>query len=42
MAETKRFKFDLPALRVLENEHQYLSYLMDGWHTSTPINYKFH
>lgn len=29
---TKRFKFDLPALRVLENEHQYLSYLMGEWH----------
>ncbi|MHA6258812.1 hemerythrin domain-containing protein [Sporosarcina sp. CAU 1771] len=27
------FKFDLPALRVLENEHRYLTYLMDGWHT---------
>lgn len=27
------FKFDLLALRVLENEHRYLSYLMDGWHT---------
>lgn len=30
--ETKRFKFDLPALQVLENEHQYLTYLMDNWH----------
>lgn len=33
MVEARKFKFDLPALRVLENEHQYLSYLMDGWHT---------
>lgn len=33
MADSKEFKFDLPALRVLENEHAYLSYLMDGWHT---------
>lgn len=33
MAEAQKFKFELPALRVLENEHQYLSYLMDGWHT---------
>ncbi|WP_025783194.1 hemerythrin domain-containing protein [Sporosarcina sp. D27] len=30
--ESKRFKFDLPALQVLENEHQYLTYLMDNWH----------
>lgn len=27
-----RFKFDIPALRVLENEHQFLTYLMNGWH----------
>ncbi len=27
------FKYDLPALRVLENEHNYLTYLMEGWHT---------
>ncbi|AOV08962.1 hemerythrin domain-containing protein [Sporosarcina ureilytica] len=33
MAKTAKFKFSLPALRVLENEHQYLSYLMDEWHT---------
>lgn len=33
MAKAQEFKFDLPALRVLENEHRYLSYLMDGWHT---------
>lgn len=32
MPQGNRFKFDLPALRVLENEHQYLAYLMDGWH----------
>ncbi len=30
--DTKRFKFDVPALQVLENEHQYLTYLMDNWH----------
>ena len=30
--ETKQFKFSLPALQVLENEHQYLTYLMDNWH----------
>jgi len=33
MAEAQKFKFDLPALRVLENEHRYLEYLMSGWHT---------
>ena len=33
MAEAQRFRFDLPALRVLENEHQYLSFLMEEWHT---------
>lgn len=27
-----RFKFDIPALRVLENEHQLLIYLMNQWH----------
>lgn len=32
MAEVANFKFSLPALRVLENEHQYLSYLMEEWH----------
>ncbi|WP_318614861.1 hemerythrin domain-containing protein [Sporosarcina sp. YIM B06819] len=32
MAEEKKFKFDLPALRVLENEHNYLLYLMQDWH----------
>lgn len=32
MAEVAKFKFSLPALRVLENEHQYLSYLMADWH----------
>ncbi len=33
MVEVQKFKFDLLALRVLENEHQYLSYLMEEWHT---------
>lgn len=33
MSEVANFKFSLPALRVLENEHQYLSYLMEHWHT---------
>lgn len=28
----ERFKFAIPALRVLENEHQYLTYLMNEWH----------
>lgn len=32
MTEVAKFKFSLPALRVLENEHQYLSYLMEEWH----------
>ena len=32
MTTAKQFQFELPALRVLENEHNYLSYLMDGWH----------
>lgn len=33
MTTTKKFTFDLPALRVLENEHNYLSHLMEGWHS---------
>lgn len=33
MATAQNFKYELPALRVLENEHRYLTYLMDGWHT---------
>ncbi|CAM3283022.1 hemerythrin domain-containing protein [Filibacter tadaridae] len=32
MAEESKFKFDLPALCVLENEHHYLSHLMEIWH----------
>lgn len=32
MAKVAKFKFSLPALRVLENEHQYLSHLMEQWH----------
>nr|WP_230974016.1 hemerythrin domain-containing protein [Cerasibacillus terrae] len=31
MSQTK-FTFDLPVLRLLENEHQYLTYLMNQWH----------
>ena len=27
-----KFKYELPALRVLENEHRFLASLMDGWH----------
>ena len=27
-----RFQFDIPALKVLENEHQLLTYLMNQWH----------
>lgn len=33
LTTVKKFQFELPALRVLENEHNYLLYLMDGWHT---------
>lgn len=33
MAETQVFQFKVLALRVLENEHRYLSYLMEEWHT---------
>lgn len=32
MTEVAKFKFSLPALRVLENEHQYLTYVMEQWH----------
>lgn len=32
MAADKKFKFDLPALRVLENEHNYLLHVMQDWH----------
>ncbi|KXH83856.1 hemerythrin domain-containing protein [Sporosarcina sp. HYO08] len=32
MAEGVAFKFDLPALRILENEHKYLLHLMEQWH----------
>jgi len=32
VAKEKKFKFDLPALRVLENEHNYLLHVMEGWH----------
>lgn len=33
MKSQTEFKFKLPALRVLENEHQYLTHLMEQWHT---------
>lgn len=32
MTKEKKFKFDLPALRVLENEHNYLVHVMQDWH----------
>ena len=32
MTKEKKFKFDLPALRVLENEHHYLLHVMQDWH----------
>lgn len=32
MTKEKKFKFDLPALRVLENEHNYLLHVMQDWH----------
>lgn len=32
MSETGQLRFATPAMRILENEHRYLSYLMDEWH----------
>lgn len=32
MEGKSNFTFDLPALRVLENEHKLLTYLMNQWH----------
>lgn len=32
MSETNQLRFSTPAMRILENEHRYLSYLMDNWH----------
>jgi len=32
VTKEKKFKFDLPALRVLENEHNYLLHVMQDWH----------
>ena len=32
MKRHTEFAFDLPALRVVENEHHLLRYLMDQWH----------
>jgi len=33
MKNHTEFQFTLPALRVLENEHQYLQHVMEQWHT---------
>ena len=33
MKSHSEFTFKLPALRILENEHQYLNHLMEQWHT---------
>src|SRR5690625_3873051 len=32
MKRHTEFTFDLPALRIIENEHHLLKYLMDDWH----------
>jgi|SRR5690625_2252342 len=32
MKKHTEFTFDLPALRIIENEHHLLRYLMDEWH----------
>ncbi|MEK4517780.1 hemerythrin domain-containing protein [Paenibacillus sp. FSL H8-0122] len=32
MPEHTDLKFTLPAMRILENEHRYLSFLMEEWH----------
>ena len=31
MVEQEQFQFKVKALRVLENEHRYLKYLMNDW-----------
>lgn len=33
MTETAKLRFAEPGMRLLENEHRYLSYLMDEWHS---------
>ncbi|MBP1177576.1 hemerythrin domain-containing protein [Paenibacillus sp. FSL R10-2748] len=30
--ENEKLRFSKPAMRILENEHRYLTYLMDEWH----------
>ncbi|MGM1021463.1 MAG: hemerythrin domain-containing protein [Bacillota bacterium] len=32
MPENEKMRFSKPAMRILENEHRYLTYLMDEWH----------
>ncbi|MEK4157563.1 MULTISPECIES: hypothetical protein [Paenibacillus] len=32
MPENTGLKFTMPAMRILENEHRYLSFLMEEWH----------
>lgn len=32
MPEHAGLKFTVPAMRILENEHRYLSFLMEEWH----------
>lgn len=32
MAESAKLRFAEPGMRLLENEHRYLTYLMDEWH----------
>lgn len=34
MSQSAGLKFSTPAMRILENEHRYLSYLMGEWHTA--------
>lgn len=34
MSNDTGLKFSTPAMRILENEHRYLSYLMGQWHTA--------
>ncbi len=32
MSQALQFQSDVPAMRILENEHRYLSHLMNEWH----------
>jgi hemerythrin-like domain-containing protein len=32
LSETNQLRFNTPAMRILENEHRYLTYLMEQWH----------